>query len=313
MGAIIRAPGPCIRLDSGRAGRFILCYLANLLKEMPRSQHNPRPLRRQQIARAVATALHNLPPERLRFCQEYLVTLDPHKAAASAGLGKAQGTRLLGDPAVQQCIAQLMRERSRRVGIEPDQVLERWHLRAFGDVNEVMQLRKVPCRCCHGYDHRPQCTPEEMRVAQLNHIREQLKLAASDRREFDDKGGADYDRNKPIYSVANGFDHNCPECFGDGDDFWYLHDSRKLSPVGQALYAGFKVTSSGIEVKLHDQQHALDMLTQHLGLTGPAAQAQRRIPRIADMTDEELDAAILAEADDEELPLIEEVSVNARS
>lgn len=62
------------------------------------------------------------------FCEEYLVDLNGTKAAVRAGYSERnarhQASRLLNTPEIQATIKRLMDERSERVGISADNVLE---------------------------------------------------------------------------------------------------------------------------------------------------------------------------------------------
>ena len=259
----------------------------------------PRPRPRPTLALRAASHAYGLPPATLMFCREYLVTMDRDRAARAAGLSKQASGKLLADPDIQACLAQMMRERSARNNIEPDDVLRRWNLLAFGDVNEVQQLRRVCCHFCWGQDNKRQMMWREIQDLVESQNADNAKLLAAG------KEAVIYEPIDDWYDHAKDPNPECPACRGDGLVMGWFADSRKLPPTGQALFAGFKMTRDGFEVKIHDQQHALDMLAQHLGLIGPAAQANRPPPRISEMSDEDLEAAILDAADAaEELPLL---------
>lgn len=72
-------------------------------------------------------------------------------------------------------------------------------------------------------------------------------------------GEAPYDKHLPIIS-------NCTECHGDGVGEVIAADTRKLTGPAKALYAGAKQTAQGIEIKLRDQDKALEMVAKHLGM-----------------------------------------------
>lgn len=70
-----------------------------------------------------------LPPKQQRFVEEYLLDLNATQAAARAGYSSRTayrtGADLLKKPQVRELIDQLMAERSRRVKMDSDRVLER--------------------------------------------------------------------------------------------------------------------------------------------------------------------------------------------
>jgi phage terminase small subunit len=66
--------------------------------------------------------------------------------------------------------------------------------------------------------------------------------------------------------VKDPIDPNCPECHGDGVGHNVAADTRTLSPQARMLYAGVKQTKDGLEIKMHDQQKALENAARHLGM-----------------------------------------------
>lgn len=201
-----------------------------------------------------------------RFVDEYLIDLDFKKAAVRAGYESGSAASLIARQDIQDAIAREKRRRSSRTDIYADKVLQSWWLLGHADVNELVELRRVCCTSCHGEDHMPQMTPDGLRRAQREHALKQLKLPEAMRTTFDvfDDG---YDRNKPIYSIQNGFDHDCPECHGEGTVFVYFNDSRNLSAAGRLLYSGVEIKADGsIKLQIRDRDKALEMVAQHLGM-----------------------------------------------
>lgn len=94
--------------------------------------------------------LRSLTPMQDRFIEEYLIDLDPRQAAVRAGTPiREAATRArswMGHPLVREAIGRAMAERSRRVGLNADRVLQRLGALAFGDptaiFNEHGGLRK---------------------------------------------------------------------------------------------------------------------------------------------------------------------------
>ncbi|MBI5270686.1 MAG: terminase small subunit [Burkholderiales bacterium] len=207
-----------------------------------------------------------LPPRRALFVKHYLVSLNASEAARQAGYSAKTagviGHQLLTFPEIQLAVSQAMKERGERVQMEADEVLRRLALVATADSRELIEYRRVCCRYCHGIDHRYQWTPAEKERAE-----EKWERACDDARRQDlpqpqrpdFAGGVGYHIKNPPHP-------DCPECFGEGIERPFVHDTRKLSEKGAALYAGVKVTQQGIEVKQHSQFEALLQIGRHHGL-----------------------------------------------
>lgn len=191
------------------------------------------------------------------FVREYLVDLNGADAVRRAGYShvgaKAEASRLLARPNIAAAIAAAMAERAQRVSISADAVLTRLWAIATADPNELSQLRRVCCRHCHGIGHAYQWrdAAEFARAAALAKRRRQP--------EPDDAGGYGYQPKAPPHP-------GCPECNGDGEADVHLADTRGLTGAARALYAGAKATRDGLEVKMHDQMRALELVGKHLGL-----------------------------------------------
>lgn len=225
----------------------------------------------------------SVPPKPLtdkqqRFVDEYLIDLNATQAAIRAGYSaktaEQQGPRLLGYAGVRDAIAAGKAARSERTGITADDVVERFRLIATADPRELIEYRRGACRYCHGQNHDYQRTRGELAKARAVWEASQKKNSTE---TFDEQGGDGYNATKPPHP-------DCPECFGEGLERVYVHDTRRLSPAALALYAGVKVTKDGIEVKMHDQAAALVNLGKHLGLFDekqpPADDEAEKINRI---------------------------------
>lgn len=240
------------------------------------SQHGPEPM---------------TPTDR-RFGDEFLIDLDPRAAAQRAGLPPEAGSRLLAKPRIQTYIAGQSRRRLTRLEVNQDYVLRRWVQVAEADPRELVEHLRVPCRFCHGHDHRYQFTAEELRRAQQDHQLSQLKRREDDRVPLDDLGGDGYDIWKPVHAIRNGFDHNCPECHGEGVGHVVYHDTRYLSPGAASLYLGVKTTASGMEILMRDKGAAEVMIARHIGMFNERRPISTFNPD--SLTDDELDAVLIA-------------------
>ncbi len=143
--------------------------------------------------------------------------------------------------------------------IKAEDVLQRWYDIATADPNEIMHLRRVCCRHCHGKGFQFQWRDEAEYQAAVDSI---TKIAESKGEEPvlpSNDGG--YGFNKTVRPNPN-----CPYCFGEGSAELHVTDTRDLSPQAKLLYAGAKHTQAGIEIKLQDQSKALENVTRIMGM-----------------------------------------------
>jgi phage terminase small subunit len=201
-----------------------------------------------------------LPDRQLRFIDEYLVDLNATQAVIRAGYstkGAAQkGYELLADPRIAAAITAGKAKRAERTHITADLVLAQFWAIATADPNELIEHRRTCCRFCYGVNHRYQRTPNELATDRAAWEKTQTK---SSKESFDEKGGDGWNATRDPHSA-------CPECFGEGVERTFVHDTRRLSPSAKRLYAGVKTTKDGVEVKMHDQLAALKAVADHLGM-----------------------------------------------
>lgn len=216
--------------------------------------------------------LSSLLPRRAAFVREYLKDLNASRAARAAGYSAAHshttGFTLLKTPEVAAAIAAAQAERNKRLGVEADDVLRLLLDAATADPNDLMQVRRVNCRYCHGTDFRYQRTARELARDRAQHAADiERKQKDADMlgdtevaiTAFDEQGGDGFER-------AREPNDECPECSGDGEVDVYVADSRLLTGSARRLFAGVKVTKDGIEIKMRDQDKAVELLGRHLGL-----------------------------------------------
>ena len=200
-----------------------------------------------------------LTTKQAEFVCEYLVDLNAAKAAIRAGYSPRSaynlGYYLLNIPAVAAAIEVAMAERSARVRINADMVVERWWRIATADPNDLVQLRRGCCRFCHGAGHHYQWIDTgEFEEAVAAAAKSKMGAASPS-----DAGGYDYRAGQPAHP-------DCPRCGGRGVAEVFAADTRTLSGDAALLYAGVKETSGGIEIRMHDQAKALENVARHLGL-----------------------------------------------
>lgn len=204
-----------------------------------------------------------------RFVDEYLVDLNATQAAIRAGYSartaKQQGARLLTNADVAAAVTERKRSRAERVQIDADEVLAKVHAVAFADTNGIVSLRRECCRYCWGIGHAYQYkTQRELDDARRRFERElsaakKSKIPKAAHPVFDASGGLGFKQSREPHP-------DCPECGGEGFGREFFGDTRNLPPELKALYGGVKRTKDGMEVILHPQDRARELLMRHLGL-----------------------------------------------
>lgn len=200
-----------------------------------------------------------------RFVDEYIVDLDPQRAATAAGysatVARTKAYMWVSNsktkPLVYEAVQKAMEKRSERTKITADMVLQRYWSIATADANEIMQVRRLCCRHCYGKDHLYQWKDEN----EYERVCREIEEEAGDKEPKypSDKGGYGFDPTLSPHA-------KCPKCFGEGRVDAFFQDTRHLSPAAKMLYAGVKLTQNGMEVKTHDQQAALNQIARHLGM-----------------------------------------------
>lgn len=87
-----------------------------------------------------------LTPKQARFVEEYIIDLNATQAAIRAGYGRkgarVQGSLLLANPNMQDAIQEALAERSRRLAITADNVLQEYARLAFSDISQIIDFSK---------------------------------------------------------------------------------------------------------------------------------------------------------------------------
>jgi phage terminase small subunit len=210
-------------------------------------------------------AKNKLTPKQELFIKEYLVDLNATQAYLRAGykvsenVAAVNAKRLLSNAKIDAAIQEAIQKRSERTEIKADDVLQYWHDIATADPNEIIQLRRVCCRHCHGKDFQYQWRDEDEYQVAVQMAREAAKAE---------------DKKPVIPSNVGGYGFNpkqrphpkCPYCWGEGHMEIHAEDTRFLSPKAKLLYAGVKQTAAGIEIKMRDQDKAMENVARHLGM-----------------------------------------------
>lgn len=197
-----------------------------------------------------------------RFADEYLIDLNATRAykAAYPNVKKdetaaAAAARMLRNVKVKNYVDERIKDREKRTEITQDNVLKiLWDI-ATADPNEIINLSRVCCRHCYGAGFHYQWINEQ----EFERAVDASIMAKVDKPLPLDIGGYGFTpKRKP--------NPDCPYCFGDGHMSRNINDTNELSERGKALYAGFKETQAGLEIKMKDQMKALELVGRHLGM-----------------------------------------------
>lgn len=228
-----------------------------------------------------------LTEKQQKFVIEYCVDLHCGNAARRAGYSERtaddMGSQLHCNPKIKAAIDERMADMAVAQGITTQKVLRKLFDIAFADPNELAQVRHVCCRHCWGENFEYQWTQAEF----LKAVEASLKAAQP---IPSNAGGMGFDATKDPNPA-------CPNCHGEGLTISWLADTRKLTGQAKAVYAGTKMTKDGITILLRDQDKALAILAQHLGIVGNKVEVSGPgggpVP-VAEMSTEQLEKFIAA-------------------
>ena len=202
---------------------------------------------------------YGLTEQQISFIEEYLIDLNRTAAYKRAGY-KGEGntayvnaSRMLRNAKVSRAVKDAMDARAKRTRISQDSVLQWWWDIATADATQLTELHRYCCRYCWGFGHNYQWRD----MVEL----EEKRLEAIERkhREPNDSGGYGYDAQ---------VDPNpeCPRCNGLGLSRPVFHDTRDATGAARRLFAGIKEGKFGMEIIMRNQDDALKMVAQHLGM-----------------------------------------------
>lgn len=194
-----------------------------------------------------------------RFVTEYLIDMDKTAAYQRAGYksqgetGAAAARRLYRNVSVNRAIRDALAARERRTEITQDAVLKMWWDIATADPAELTEYRRLCCRHCWGFGFNYQWRDS---IEFEDAVSEAMRKS---QRPPNDRGGYGYDST---------LDPNpdCPRCNGVGIGRPHFHDTRDLRGASRRLFAGIKEGKFGTEVITRNQDEALKMVAQHLGM-----------------------------------------------
>lgn len=200
--------------------------------------------------------------EGLNQTEAYRAVYNVENMSDSSVYGAAY--QLSNHPQVSAYVAKMQEDANIVAQLNVAWVLRRYMDIAVADPNELIESRRESCRYCYGVGHAWQWIDEAEFAAELAEVIDFNARQANTRKE----------RCKPLPTADGGFGYwkpkaphpDCPKCFGKGVLDVHIHDSRKLSPTARALYAGIKQTQNGVEIKMRNQDGALEFLARYLGL-----------------------------------------------
>ncbi|EBP9599690.1 terminase small subunit, partial [Salmonella enterica subsp. enterica] len=250
----------------------------------------------QESAQPFNLRNYGLNDMQIRFVEEYLLDLNRTAAYKRAGY-KGEGntayvnaSRLLRNAKVSQAIRDALDERSRRVKVTQDEVLKWWWDIATADATQLTEHHRGCCRYCWGLGFNYQWRD----AVEFEEAEEKVK----------GKEGAMQPKDTGGYGYDSTLDPNpdCPRCNGVGLSRPVFHDTRDLKGAERRLFAGIKEGKFGLEMITRNQDEAMKMVAQHLGmlktkteLSGPNGEPiqHNHTVSVEDLTDEQL-AAIIA-------------------
>ena len=172
--------------------------------------------------------------------------LSPSKARTAAQI-------LLGDPAVQEKVAELRAKVEEGAVMTARSILARWAQMANADVTKIIDVVHRCCRYCHGERHMYQWRTEQEYRAACAEAKEKKKLPPMA------SGGFGYNATLPPHP-------GCPVCDGQGTRDVWLAPTSQLTGAERMLYEGAEVTKYGIKVHVGRPAYYLELIAKHLGM-----------------------------------------------
>jgi phage terminase small subunit len=204
---------------------------------------------------------------QIAFVNDYVVHFNGTRAALRAGFSSGSAAqeayRLLSNDQVVAAIAERQAEIAAAAGLSAEWVLRQWKQIAEADPNELIWNEVECCRHCYGVNHEYQWVEFEYRKAvesaQSHQCGKNCEQPCTKRIPPLPSGGFGYDPHEPPAST-------CPVCHGVGQERVRVADTRRVKGAARRLYAGVKTTQHGIEVKMRDQDAALQNIAKYLGM-----------------------------------------------
>lgn len=210
-------------------------------------------------AQSIDPRSYGLNDMQWKFVTEYLIDLDKTAAYKRAGY-KSQGEtaaaaarRLYRNVSVNRAIRDALDLRAQRMAITQDSVLQWWWDIATADATQLTEHHRACCRNCWGFGHNYQWRD----VVEFEERSAEAK--AKKGREPNDAGGYGFDATMDP-------NPDCPRCNGAGLSRTVFHDTRDITGPARRLFAGVKEGKFGLEVITRNQDEAMKLVAQHLGM-----------------------------------------------
>lgn len=192
------------------------------------------------------------------FADEWLVSKNATKAAIKAGYSAKTagsfGAQLLKRVRIKRYIDTMESQRADKLGATHERVLQEIVNVALGDARSLVEHHVGCCRYCWGKDFQYQRTWAEIERDREEHIE-----MYQDTRPFDDKGGPGYNKTRKP-------NPDCQECFGIGEGYTVVKDTRDFDSAAVSMYAGVEQGLHGLKIKLNDKQKNLEILARKHGI-----------------------------------------------
>jgi phage terminase small subunit len=183
---------------------------------------------------------------------------DPGMHATTA---RRRGYELVHEPAIAARVRELLVQAAEGTTISARARMVRLQEIVEADPGELVRVVCEACRWCHGQGHAYQWVDgaeyaQALRIAMVAH----KARPRAERPLPTDEGGYGFDPRREPHE-------DCPRCGGEGQQSVRLTPTDALSPAARKLLKGVRQKASGeIEVRLHDQLEALDMLNRMQGV-----------------------------------------------
>lgn len=216
-----------------------------------RPPKDEKPLNAQQVA-FVAAVLAD--PER-NATRAY-ASVYPKASHATA---MANSSRLWGDLRVQAMVEEHDAEMRKGAKLSREMIAQHVRELVAADPRDLTEYYRGACRYCWGHKHRYHFTPAELERAIEAYRKDKRHADDPMALGFDYKGGVGFNPHAPAHPT-------CPECFGHGEGYSYVKDTRTLTPEAARLFAGVKQTKDGLQILTRSQDKMTELAMRYLGM-----------------------------------------------
>ena len=226
-----------------------------------------------------------LTPREQIFVGEYLIDFNATRAAKAAGYSEKSaesiGSRMLRKVNVQTELTRKIKERTDKLDMEGEDVLRAWVEIVNLDVNDLQQLRIIPCPYCYSTNGLPQYTAED-KEQEFKRFRGALMdgvgggFVQTVKKQKDKNGQTkEVTVGLPAFPGFDGIETldeskapnpHCHHCGGRGRPKVVYLDSTNLSPLARKMLGGVDIVKGDIRLLLPNKEKALENLAKAFGL-----------------------------------------------